>query len=361
MQQKGSVDLWLLLTAGLLLVIGLVSLLSASSVVSYQEHGSAYWVFLRQLIFAGIGVVGCIIAMVYPLSHIKKLSSLLLLASVILLVVVLLIGGEVKGGKRWIDLGLFSIQPSEFAKIFLIIFLAHYLSEIKDQIQTFKGLFWALVFMGIVGGLIVLGKDLGTAVALMGTCYFMLIAAGAKKQHLMILFILGVGAFLVLAVIEPYRFNRLMAFLHYEDDPLGDGYQIIQSIYALGSGGILGAGLGKSKQKYLYLPENHTDFIFPIVGEELGFIGTFTIVSLFTIYAWRGLRIAMRSDDLFRSLLAVGLTMQITFQAFLNIGVVIGLLPVTGITLPFFSYGGSSLVVSLVNVGLLLNLSRYAN
>ena len=153
--------------------------------------------------------------------------------------------------------------------------------------------------------------------------------------------------------------KRLMTFLNYENDPLGDGYQLIQSIFAFGSGGIVGVGLGQSKQKYLYLPENHTDFIFPIVGEELGFIGTFFVVLLFGIYAWRGLRIAIKSKDSFHSFLAVGLTMQIAFQAFLNMGVVTGVLPVTGLTLPFFSAGGSSLLITLTSVGLLLNVSRY--
>ncbi len=359
MQRKGQIDLWLLLTASLLIIIGLMSLMSASSVISFQEHGNAYHIFNKQIIFCLVGCVGLFTALVFPLPIIKKMSLLILILSICLLIIVLFVADEVKGSRRWIDLGPASLQPSEVAKLALIIFLAHYFSGIKDKIQTLKGLLPALLVMGMVGLLIVIEPDLGTSVALLGTCYFMLMAAGAKRSHLFILLILGIAAIFLLAYIEPYRWERLMAFRDYEKDPLGDGYQLIQSTYALGSGGLLGAGLGKSKQKFLYLPENHTDFIFPIVGEELGFIGTFAIVMLFTIFAWRGLLIALRTEDRFYSLMAVGLTMQITLQAFLNIGVVSGILPVTGLTLPFFSYGGSSLVISMVTVGLLLNISRY--
>lgn len=359
MQRKGQIDLWLLLSASLLIIIGLFSLLSASSVISFQEHGHAYHIFYKQVAFVVIGLVGLLVALLFPLEQLKKLSVLILAIAIVLLIVVLIIGEEINGSKRWINLKVGTLQPSEVAKLALIIFLAHYLSLLKEKVQTIKGLLPALAAMGIIAVLIVLEPDLGTTVALLGTCYFMLIAAGAKKGHLLLLLVIGIIGVIGMTIIEPYRLERLMTFLNYENDPLGDGYQLIQSIYALGSGGLLGAGLGQSKQKFLYLPENHTDFIFPIVGEELGFVGTFIIVALFTIYAWRGLRIAMRTQDKFYCLLAVGLTMQITFQAFLNMGVVTGLLPVTGLTLPFFSSGGSSLLVSMVGVGLLLNLSRY--
>ncbi len=361
MQRKGQIDLWLLLSASLLIIIGLLSLLSASSVISFQEYGHAYHIFYKQVVFVGIGLFGLIVAFIFPLEHLKKLSFLILVIAILLLIVVLIIGEDIKGSKRWIILKVGTLQPSEVAKLALIIFLAHYLSLLKEKVQSIKGLLPVLVVIALVAGLIILEPDLGTTVALLGTCYFMLIAAGAKKGHLILLLVLGIIGIIGMTIIEPYRLERLMALLNYEKDPLGDGYQLIQSIYALGSGGLLGAGLGQSKQKFLYLPENHTDFIFPIVGEELGFVGTFLIVALFTIYAWRGLRIAMRTQNQFHCLLAVGLTMQITFQAFLNMGVVTGLLPVTGLTLPFFSSGGSSLLVSMVSVGLLLNLSRYSD
>jgi cell division protein FtsW len=361
MQRKGQLDLWLLLTASLLLILGLVSLLSASSVISYQDHGNSYSIFLRQAMFAAFGLVGAVIAMFFPLDKLRKLSPLLMLIAIGFLVLVLVIGADTKGSKRWIDIGIGTFQPSEVAKLAIIIFLADYLSKIQEKIRTLKGIGFALLVMGIVGALIVKEPDLGTTVAVMATCFFMLMASGAKRSHLWLLVLLGILGVIGLAIVEPYRLQRLLTFLDYEKDPLGDGYQLIQSIFALGSGGILGVGLGQSKQKYLYLPENHTDFIFPIVGEEFGFIGTFAIVLLFALYAWRGLRLAIRATDSFRSYLAVGLTMQIAFQAFMNMGVVTGLLPVTGLTLPFFSSGGSSLLITMVSVGLLLNVSRYVD
>ncbi|MDD2430974.1 MAG: putative lipid II flippase FtsW [Firmicutes bacterium] len=361
MQRKGKIDLWLLLTASLLLFLGLVSLLSASSVISYQDYGNSYSIFLRQAIFAVVGLVGAVIALFFPLDKLRKLSFLILLIAIGLLVVVLIFGEDTKGSKRWIDIGIGTFQPSEVAKLAMIIFLADYLSRVKEKIRTIKGMGIALLPIGIVGVLVVVEPDLGTTVAVMATCFFMLVASGAKKSHLGVLVFLGVLGVIGLAIIEPYRLERLLTFLDYENDPLGDGYQLIQSIYALGSGGILGVGIGQSKQKYLYLPENHTDFIFPIVGEEFGFLGTFLIVSLFALYAWRGLRTAIRATDSFHRYLAVGLTMQIAFQAFMNMGVVTGLLPVTGLTLPFFSSGGSSLVMTMVSVGLLLNVSRYVD
>jgi cell division protein FtsW len=359
MQRKGQIDLWLLLTASLLLIIGLISLLSASSVISYQDYGNPYAIFFRQCLFAVVGLVAAVVALFFPLDKLRKMSWLIYAVAVALLVLVLFVGEVTKGSRRWIDLGIGTLQPSEVAKLALVIFLADYLSKVKEKIRTVKGIGIALITMAIVGILIVLGPDLGTTVAAMATCYFMLMAAGAKSSHLWLLVVLGILGVIGLAVIEPYRMKRLMTFLNYENDPLGDGYQLIQSIFAFGSGGIVGVGLGQSKQKYLYLPENHTDFIFPIVGEELGFIGTFFVVLLFGIYAWRGLRIAIKSKDSFHSFLAAGLTMQIAFQAFLNMGVVTGVLPVTGLTLPFFSAGGSSLLITLTSVGLLLNVSRY--
>lgn len=361
MQRKGQIDLWLLITASALIILGLISLLSASSVVSYQEHNNSLKIFSKQVVFVFLGLIAMVLAIYFPMEQIKRLSIPILIVAVLLLIVVLIIGEEINGSKRWINLKIGTLQPSEVAKVAIIIFLAHYLSANKKRINTFKGLLPALFAMTVVGGLIVIEPDLGTTVALMGTCFFMLVASGVKKSHLFVLVLIGILGVFALTIVKPYRMQRLMTFLNYEQDPLGDGYQLIQSIYALGSGGLLGAGLGKSKQKFLYLPEHHTDFIFPIIGEELGFLGTFTVVLLFTVYAWRGLRLAMRLKDPFYSLLAVGLTMQITFQAFLNMGVVTGLLPVTGLTLPFFSAGGSSLLISMGSVGLLLNLSRYTD
>ena len=271
--------------------------------------------------------------------------------------------GKSSGGAgRWLSIGGVVFQPSEMVKIAIIIFMARSLSFNRKHIKDFnKGVLPHLLVLSVVFLLILGQPDLGTAVVIAATIYLLLAVAGARISHLLALLFLGIGFLIAAIYAEPYRLKRLTAYLNPYEDPIGAGFQSIQSTLALGSGGLFGMGLGNSGQKFLYIPERHTDFIYAILGEELGFLGAGFILILFVILAWRGFKIAAAAPDQFASLLAAGITIMITMQAVLNIGVVTGVFPVTGITLPFISYGGSSLVFTLAAVGVLLNISRYAN
>ncbi|GIN91458.1 stage V sporulation protein E [Siminovitchia terrae] len=281
----------------------------------------------------------------------------------ILLLVVLIpgIGMERNGSRSWIGVGAFSIQPSEFIKLALIAFLAKFLSEKQRYITTVKkGLGPSLALVFLAFGLIMLQPDLGTGTVMVGTCIVMLFIAGARIFHFAVLGLIGLAGFVGLILSAPYRMARITSFLDPWKDPLNSGFQIIQSLYAIGPGGLFGLGLGESRQKFFYLPEPQTDFIFAILSEELGFIGGSLVILLFALLLWRGIKIALGAPDLYGSFLAVGIISMIAIQVMINIGVVTGLMPVTGITLPFLSYGGSSLTIMLMAVGVLLNISRYA-
>ena len=361
--KRNPPDLFLFLVTMTLLVIGLIIVTSASAPESlHMTHGkSALMYGMRQLIFALVGVGMLLFMMKFPYRNLKKITLPAFLISIGFLVLVLLVASAVKGSKRWINIGFFVFQPSEFAKLTLIILLAHYLSEIKKGVTNFFiGVAIPLAVTGLVCALILLEPDLGTAIVIFATFMMMLFVSGAKVFHLVMLGLFGLGLGTVLVVIEPYRFQRLGAFLNPWKDPQGDGWQIIQSLYALGSGGPFGLGLGMGRQKFDYLPEAHTDYIFSILGEELGLLGTVAVIALFFFLAWRGYKIAIEVKDPFARLLAAGITSFLVFQAILNIGVVTSSIPVTGITLPFLSSGGSSLVVSLFSIGILLNISKYA-
>jgi cell division protein FtsW len=268
----------------------------------------------------------------------------------------------VRGGARsWIGIGAFSIQPSEFMKLGMMVFLSKYLAENQRNITSFKkGLLPSLGLVFLAFGLIMLQPDLGTGTVMVGTCVIIIFVAGARISHFAGLGIVGLAGFVALIASAPYRIKRITSFLDPWSDPLGTGFQIIQSLYAIGPGGLFGLGLGQSRQKFMYLPEPQTDFIFAILSEELGFIGGSFVILLFAFLLWRGIRIALGAPDLFGTFLAVGIVSMIAIQVMINIGVVIGLMPVTGITLPFLSYGGSSLTLMLLAVGVLLNISRHA-
>ena len=271
--------------------------------------------------------------------------------------------GTVRNGSRsWIGVGAFSIQPSEFMKLAMIVFLSKFLSARQKYITSFKnGLVPSLSLVFIAFALIMLQPDLGTGTVMVGTCIAMIFIAGARISHFAGLAMIGVVGFIALVASAPYRIKRITSFLDPWEDPLGSGFQIIQSLYAIGPGGLFGLGLGQSRQKFFYLPEPQTDFIFAILAEELGFIGGSLVILLFSLLLWRGIRIALGAPDLFGTFLAVGIIVMIAIQVMINIGVVTGLMPVTGITLPFLSYGGSSLTLMLMAVGVLLNISRYSN
>ncbi len=359
--KRNPPDLFLLMVTLILLILGLVTVFSASAPESLRitKGANVFHYGMRQLLFAAIGSVLMMVAAKFPYHHWRRLTPLILTTSIALLIVVLFVSEDIKGSHRWINLGFFNFQPSEYAKLGIILILAHYIAEIKKGIGTLMvGVIIPFIFVGFVCLLILLEPDLGTAVVIFATFMIMIFAGGARLSHLSFLMLFGVTAATVLVFIEPYRFKRLIAFLDPWKDPRGDGWQIIQSLYALGSGGPLGMGLGMSRQKFNYLPEAHTDYIFSILGEELGLLGTVGVIVLFFLSAWRGYKIAISARDTYGKLLATGLTSSLIFQALLNIGVVTSSIPVTGITLPFFSYGGSSLMICLLSVGILLNISK---
>jgi len=286
---------------------------------------------------------------------------LMIVALLCLILVVTPLGIEAKGATRSLGVGFLRFSPSELAKIAMVMFLAKVMEVNLDSMRSFvKGIIPYLILIALVCGLIMLQPDLGTAFAIAGTAFFMMLAAGARWSHLGVIAVSGAGLVAAAIAVAPYRLERFIAFLNPWKYPTDEGFQTIQSLYALGSGGLFGMGLGRSRQKFFYLPEQHTDFIFAILGEELGFLGAFLVICLFLLFAWRGFKIALNAPDTFSSLLATGLTVMVVFQAAINIGVVSGALPVTGITLPFISYGGSSLLFSMIGVGLLLNISRYS-
>lgn len=346
-----------------LLTAGIVMVYSSSYVWSDYKFGDSTYYLKRQLLFAGAGIVAMIGTMLIPYGTWKKYAKVLLISCFVLLLLVLVPGvGMVRGGAQsWIGVGAFSIQPSEFMKLGLIIFLAAYLAANQKYITSFKkGFFPSIMLIFTAFGLIMLQPDLGTGMVLVLTCMVMVFVSGARFLHFFGLAALGLIGFVVLIASAPYRISRITAFLNPWEDPLGDGFQIIQSLYAIGPGGLMGLGLGESLQKYFYLPEPQTDFIFAILGEELGFLGGSTVIALFLLLLWRGIKISLDAPDSFARFLALGIISMLAIQAMINISVVIGLIPVTGITLPFLSYGGSSLTLTLCSVGILLNISRYS-
>ncbi|GIP57796.1 stage V sporulation protein E [Paenibacillus woosongensis] len=356
-------DFWLLSSILGLLAIGIVMVYSAGSVLAFHDYGDSFYFVKRQLLFAVLGLVAMFFMMNFDFRHLRKYAKLGLLVCFVLLVIVLIPGiGVVRGGARsWLGISSFGIQPSEFMKLGMILFLSYWLSKEDYKITIFtKGLLPPLGIMGLAFGLIMLQPDLGTGTVMMGASLLIVFTAGARIRHLAGLAAIGAVGFVGLILAAPYRLQRITAFLDPWSDPLGAGYQIIQSLYAIGPGGLAGLGLGMSRQKYSYVPEPQTDFIFSILAEELGFIGGLLVLLLFLILVWRGMRVAMTVEDSFGSLLAVGIVGMVAVQVVINIGVVIGLMPVTGITLPLISYGGSSLTLMLTALGILLNLSRYA-
>jgi len=356
-------DLVLLGAIMALLGIGFVMVYSSSAVRGYIQYDDPYHYLKMEILWVTMGLVAMFISMVVDLRWVRKYAKPALIIAIVLLIAVKIpgIGRRVNGADRWIGLGPLSIQPSEVIKLSMVLMMSHLLALNPHKIESFrKGVLPILGLMGLIAGLIMLQPDLGTTLVIAATTFFMLIAAGARAGHILALGGSGLGLVVAAIAAAPYRMKRIFAFLDPWADPLGNGYQTIQSLLALGPGGLFGLGLGQSRQKFLYLPENHTDFIFAMVGEELGFVGASLVVLTFFLFAWRGFRVAMRAPDAYMGFLAVGLTAMVSIQAMINMGVVSGVLPVTGITLPFISYGGTSLVFTMVGVGVLLNISREA-
>ena len=333
---------------------------SSSYIWAEYKFHDAYKYLKSQSIFLIMSYVIVYFISNIPYTLYKKYSNKILLICIILLVLVLIPGiGSIRNGSRsWFGIGSFGIQPSEAAKLGLIIFTAKYLTNNKMK-NIKSSVIPILLVVFIVFALIMLQPDFGTGVIIVMSIISLLFISGVNMNFFIKLGILGLIGIVVLVIIAPYRMARITSFLNPWSDPLGSGFQIIQSLYAIGPGGLLGMGLGNSVQKHFYLPEPQTDFIFSIISEELGFAGVLIIATLFITIIYRGINISLKQEDKFSKYLAFGIIFSIAFQAILNLMVVVGLIPVTGVTLPFLSYGGSSLMVSMSEIGILLNISKY--
>lgn len=350
----------LLASAGTLMAFGLVMIYSASSVTAAVKEGSSWYFLGRQLVAVVIG--GAIAAALSRLDYrrLRDHAQTIWYGGLALLVAVLILGVVRGGARRWIPLGLFNLQPSELAKIACVLLVASIaLDWHRGRIPT-KTLLWrSLVATAAPAVLIMLQPDLGTTMTLVVAVACVLILAGIELRWIAVSFAGAVAAAVLMIAVEPYRMKRLIAFTNPFADPLGKGYQSVQALYAFGSGGLDGVGLGLSRQKFFYLPEAHTDFILAIVGEETGLIGTLLVVLGFIVLIWAGFKIATGAKDGYGRLVAGGLTGMLAFQAFLNMAAVTGIMPVTGKPLPFMSYGGSSIIVTMICLGLILSVSEY--
>lgn len=358
---KKHIDYLLLISVILISIFGIIMIYSASSIWAEFKFHDAFKYVKHQALFFFVGLIIMNIAMKINLEFLKKKSNLILSICFLLLTLVLIPGiGSVRNGSRsWFGIGGFGIQPSEFAKIGLIIYTAKYLERNQRNMKDVKkGALPIFIVIGVFFLLIMLEPDFGTAMVIALTLICLIFISGLKISFFVKLGVLGLAGIVGLIIAAPYRMARIVSFLNPWSDPLGAGYQIIQSLYAIGPGGLLGQGFLNSRQKHFYLPEPQTDFIFSIISEEFGFLGVIIVCSFFFFMFYRMVKIGLKSSDLFTKYLVFGLAFGIFIQASLNLAVVVGLIPVTGVTLPFFSYGGSSLLVSLFSVGLVLNASK---
>ena len=355
-------DYILLFSVVMLSLFGLMMIYSSSCVWANYKFNNSYHYVINQFIFFLIGLFIMIIISKIDYKIYYKYSNMILFICFILLVLVLIPGiGSVRNGSRsWFGIGGFGIQPSEACKIGLIIFTSKYLSLNEGYIKSFfKGVLPILFIVLIFFGLIMLQPDLGTGVILFLSIISILFIAGVDLKFFIFGGVVGVIGVIILILIAPYRMNRITSFMNPWEDALGTGFQIIQSLYAIGPGGLLGTGYLNSVQKHFYLPEPQTDFIFSIICEEFGVVGSIIVVGLFFIVFYRGIKISLKCSDSFSKYLCFGILFQLIFQTIMNLFVVIGLIPVTGVTLPFISYGGSSLLISMVSMGIILNISRF--
>ncbi len=357
---RGSIDYPYLIIVLLLLGIGLLMVFSSSYASAYYKNLPSTYYFLRQGMFAVGGVIIMFLIGGMDYRRFRVLSPVLMIASILLLILVLFIGVGLYGEKRWINLGFTTFQPSELAKVAVIFFFASLISMYADKMKTFRyGVLPFVLTLGLIAFLMYLEPHLSGAILILGVGAVMMFVGGTHWAWFAgSLGVAVTGGIFAISFID-YARRRVEVWFNPFADAKGKGYQIIQSLYAIGSGGLLGLGFGNSRQKYLYLPEAHNDFIFAIVCEELGFIGAMIVIALFIMLIIRGYWIAMHARDKFGAMLVVGITTQIGLQVFLNIGVVTGVLPVTGASLPFFSYGGTALLILLAEIGVVLSVSRY--
>ena len=361
---KKKIDIYLLIGVLIISLFGLLMVYSSSYIWAEYKFDDPFKYVKNQGLFLLLGFILMIFISKIDVKIYYKKANMILMISIILLILVLIPGiGTVRNGSRsWFGIGSFGIQPSEFSKLALIIFTAKYLTKNEKNMRFIvKG---ALPILGVtffIFGLIMLQPDFGTGIIIVMSIIGLLFIGGVNFKFFLKIGIAGIFGIAFLILIAPYRLKRILSFLNPWSDPLGSGFQIIQSLYAIGPGGIFGQGFLKSRQKHFYLPEPQTDFIFAIISEEFGFLGVVIVVGLFLLIIYRGFLIARKSEDLFSKYLAFGMTFGLSFQAILNLMVVVGLIPVTGVTLPFLSYGGSSLLVCMASVGIILNIAKDKN
>ena len=356
-----AVDKWLLLSIAGLLAVGITIVLSTSYLYSHERFADGTYFFRKQLIAAGIGLAALIACVLVPPAAYRRLAYPLLGFTLLVLVLVLIPGvGLVRGGaRRWLALPGFAFQPAELAKLAMVFYLAHSMAKKEETIHTFGlGVLPHLIVGGIFLGVLLLEPDFGTALILAALLYLMLFIGGARFPHLLATGLMALPVLIYVMLKAEYRLRRLMTFWDPWREASGSGFQVIQSLIAFGSGQFLGRGLGESRQKLFYLPEAHTDFIYSVIGEELGLLGALTILGLFAVIILRGLRLTARIEEPFEQYLAFGLTVLLGLQALIHMGVVMGLMPTKGLVLPFISYGGSAMVINLMEAGILLGLSR---
>ena len=355
-------DLILLISIILISLFGVLMIYSASYIWAEYKFNNPYKFALTQWIFLLISYLIIYISLNIPYTNYLKYSNTIFFICIILLILVLIPGiGSIRNGSRsWFGIGGFGIQPSEFTKLGMIIFTSKYLSHNEKDINDIKsGVLPILLILILIFGLIMLQPDFGTGVIIVISIVGLLFISGVDMSFFIKLGLIGLLGVVGLIIIAPYRIKRIVSFLNPWTDPLGSGFQIIQSLYAIGPSGLLGSGFGNSIQKHFYLPEPQTDFIFSIISEEFGFMGIIIVATLFIIIIYRGFRISKNCENKFGKYLSFGITFQLAFQTVLNLMVVVGLIPVTGVTLPFLSYGGSSLLITMLSMSILLNISKY--
>jgi len=358
---KKNIDYIILIPILILSAFGLLMVYSASNVVALNDFNDSFYYFKRQLLFMVIGIILMFIISKINIKLIIKYTVFIFLFCLFLLILVLIPGiGVVRGGARsWIGIGTFSIQPSEFMKVAIILLISKYLSVYYKDLIKIKYFIFLSIIIIIIFLLIMLQPDFGTGLVILLSCFGFLYICGANYKLFIIIGLLGLLGISILIISAPYRLERILAYLDPWSDPLGSGFQGIQSLFAITPGGLFGHGFNNSIQKHFFLPEPQNDFIFAIVVEEFGLIGAFIVLSLFFIIIYRCYKLSRKTDNYFCKFLLIGLPLTLAIQIFINVGVVIGLLPVTGITLPLFSYGGSSLLINYISFGIILNASRY--
>jgi cell division protein FtsW len=349
----------LLVLGVVLIVIGLGATQSASSVVAIEQAEDRFYFFKRQLAGVGIGTVALLVASRIPYRVYRRLAVPGFLVTVALLAAVLLVGPVIGGSQRWLPIAGFSFQPSELAKVAVVVVLAHLLEKKHRLLTRFGHFLVPVVFtVGVIGALVILQPDLGTTIIIGAAAMAVIMTSETPLRYVLVLTLLVVGVAWLLAFSDQYRVDRIVGFLDPWENASGEGYQLIQGYYALSNGGLFGVGLGASRARWFYLPNAHTDFIFAIIGEEAGLIGGLTVIGLYVVLALAGWAVAARAPDRFGRMVAAGLTAWLTFQAIVNIGGVLGVMPITGIALPFVSFGSTALIVAMASLGILVNIAQ---